>query len=264
MFFSSSVDPDVLTRIATLDGKWKFENRRFAAEFAHFSGEGQYMKRDLSFLSAIALIEWARTQSGLISLHMEALTLIGSETREREIVLDIDVTDYADHCACECAQQKKACIVCWKFIQMAIKCLSRVFDQALGIERTNIFWFFSGNRGVHCFLVDKRYLYRDGETRAAIAEYFTYSRDKPMTMDQIALIAEIRDFYCNELNGSRDASDEDVLAVVWPKIDKRVTSGISHLIRCPFSRNQKSGLFSHLIEAEDPWTYVPMAFLVKQ
>ncbi|CAM9303908.1 unnamed protein product [Discosporangium mesarthrocarpum] len=88
---------------------------------------------------------------------------------ERELVFDIDLTDYDN--VRTCCSGAKICRRCWSYMVMAVEVMDRGLRQDFGFH--HILWVYSGRRGVHCWVSDDVARALTNEGRAAVADYFT-------------------------------------------------------------------------------------------
>ncbi|RMZ85326.1 hypothetical protein DV737_g706, partial [Chaetothyriales sp. CBS 132003] len=86
----------------------------------------------------------------------------------KEIVFDIDLTDYDD--VRSCCTKANICAKCWTFATMAIKVIDVALRDDFGFE--HIMWVYSGRRGVHAWISDKDARELDDDKRKAITGYF--------------------------------------------------------------------------------------------
>ncbi|KIX00877.1 uncharacterized protein Z518_09942 [Rhinocladiella mackenziei CBS 650.93] len=86
----------------------------------------------------------------------------------KEIVFDIDLTDYDD--IRTCCEKANICSKCWTFATMAIKVVDVALREDFGFE--HIIWIYSGRRGVHAWISDKEARELDDDKRKAVTGYF--------------------------------------------------------------------------------------------
>lgn len=104
-------------------------------------------------------------------------------TVQRELVFDIDLTDYDEIRNCGCSGAM-ICPKCWTFMNMAIKTMDVGLKEDFGFQ--NVAWFYSGRRGVHAWVSDESARTLSNEARSAVANYFEVSiPDKKKQTEQL-------------------------------------------------------------------------------
>jgi len=96
--------------------------------------------------------------------------LKGFVPEKKEMIFDIDMTDYDD--IRTCCKLAKICNKCWKFMVIAYKILNSILTEDFGFE--NIMWIFSGRRGIHCWVSDERAKNLNNDGRSAIANFIKF------------------------------------------------------------------------------------------
>lgn len=90
----------------------------------------------------------------------------------KELVFDIDLTDYDD--IRTCCTKANICDKCWAFVTMSIKVVDTALREDFGFQ--HILWVYSGRRGAHAWVCDPRARNLPDDRRRGIAGYLDLIR----------------------------------------------------------------------------------------
>ncbi|KAI3687447.1 hypothetical protein L1987_81143 [Smallanthus sonchifolius] len=103
---------------------------------------------------------------------------------ERELVFDIDISDYDD--VRYCCSGADVCLDCWPLMTIAIKVIDTALRDDFGFN--HILWVYSGRRGVHCWVCDTKARRLNNEQRSAIADYFRVYKGNSNSKSKVSLM----------------------------------------------------------------------------
>ncbi|KAK9094201.1 hypothetical protein Scep_025670 [Stephania cephalantha] len=115
---------------------------------------------------------------------------------ERELIFDIDMTDYDD--IRYCCSGADVCLDCWPLMTIAIKVIDTSLRDDFGFN--HILWAYSGRRGVHCWVCDLRARRLTNEQRGAIAEYFRVYKGNENNHKKVSLGQVLHPFLVRSYN----------------------------------------------------------------
>jgi DNA primase small subunit len=152
-------------------------------EFAYEHRSGAYQRYNSfataeDFKSSVVRVNPTRFEVGAVYAvnpsERKSLPKSAMKPLEKELVFDIDLTDYDE--IRTCCSKTDICTKCWRFITAATKVLDVALREDFGFE--HMIWVFSGRRGAHCWVSDKRARALDESRRRAIVEYLDILKNK--------------------------------------------------------------------------------------
>ncbi|GLC73081.1 hypothetical protein PLESTF_001330100 [Pleodorina starrii] len=106
---------------------------------------------------------------------------------ERELVFDIDLTDYDD--VRTCGSGGHICAKCWPLMAVAVKIIDAGLRSEFGFK--HILWVYSGRRGVHCWVCDPSARQLSDEQRSSVANWFALYKGHEEGRAKVAFMGAI-------------------------------------------------------------------------
>ncbi|KAJ9456086.1 DNA primase small subunit [Diplonema papillatum] len=160
-----------------------FRRREFVFQKTLYNSDGQAQDKPLmvryksydgseQLRDGLKKFEPDRVEIGPVYTHQPKLRekvegRIPFEPVQRELVFDIDASDYDD--VRVCCSDRRMCPDCWAFMTAGVRILDKVLRDDFGFE--HLLWVFSGRRGIHCWVSDKKARKLTDNQRAALSKY---------------------------------------------------------------------------------------------
>ncbi|KAL8721738.1 MAG: hypothetical protein Q9225_001636 [Loekoesia sp. 1 TL-2023] len=136
----------------------------------------------------------------------------------KELVFDIDLTDYDE--IRTCCDKANICHKCWSFITMAIKVVDVALREDFGFE--HIMWVYSGRRGAHAWISDKRARNMDDQKRKAVAGYLEVIKGGAQSGKKVNVKRPLHPHLARSLEILKEHFQDDILEKQdpWAKPEK--------------------------------------------
>lgn len=148
----------------------------FLSTYTLFTSVNSISNTKISFRKDILKMNPSRFEIGPVysTNPRDRKTLRGGQMKpvSKELVFDIDLTDYDD--IRSCCEKANICGKCWAFVTMAMKVVDTALREDFGFE--HILWVYSGRRGAHAWVCDPRARNLPDDRRRAIAGYLDVLR----------------------------------------------------------------------------------------
>jgi hypothetical protein len=170
----------------------------------------------------------------------------GTASPLRQFVIDVDLE--RDR-TCACGTQRQVCDVCWAtYMDPAQRVLELLLREWLGFR--HFFKVFSGRRGMHYWVVDRRSCLLTNAERASVVEALQRPRPGDPCYDDVVS--------CLRNGSGNQGDDEALLEMLFPKIDVAVSVDAGHMVKAPLSLHAQTGNLCVLMGAVDgPHRFVP-------
>lgn len=132
---------------------------------------------------------------------------------EKELVFDIDLTDYDAIRAC--CSGTDICHKCWQYITFAIRTMDIALRDDFGFK--HVLWVYSGRRGAHAWVSDKSARELDDTKRRAIATYLEVIKGK----NAVDVRRPLHPSIARSLDTLKISFKDDVLDMQEPWLDTK-------------------------------------------
>ncbi|XP_032730400.1 DNA primase small subunit isoform X4 [Lontra canadensis] len=166
------------------------------------------------------------------------------QAQEKELVFDIDMTDYDD--VRRCCSSADICSKCWTLMTMAIRIIDRALKEDFGFKHR--LWVYSGRRGVHCWVCDESVRKLSSAVRSGIVEYLSLVKGGQDVKKKVHLSEKIHPFVSKSINIIKKyfqeyaLVDQDILEnkESWDKILALVPETIHETLQQNFPKYHNS------------------------
>ncbi|KAI4106277.1 MAG: hypothetical protein L6R37_002259 [Teloschistes peruensis] len=136
----------------------------------------------------------------------------------KELVFDIDLTDYDE--IRTCCDKANICRKCWSFVTMAIKVVDIALRDDFGFD--HIMWVYSGRRGAHAWISDKRARNMDDQKRRAVAGYLEVIKGGAQSGKKVNIKRPLHPHIARSLDILKEHFQKDILENQdpWAKPEK--------------------------------------------
>ncbi|KAI9685697.1 MAG: hypothetical protein M1822_004257 [Bathelium mastoideum] len=147
----------------------------------------------------------------------------------KELVFDIDMTDYDE--IRTCCSGANICNRCWTFITMAIKVVDEALKEDFGFR--HILWVYSGRRGAHAWVCDKRARDMDDQKRRAVASYLELLKGGDKSGKKVNVKRPLHPHLERSLGILKEHFQGDILSAQDPWADPEAASHLLKLLPFP-------------------------------
>uniref|UniRef100_A0A8C7BGN9 DNA primase n=1 Tax=Neovison vison TaxID=452646 RepID=A0A8C7BGN9_NEOVI len=166
------------------------------------------------------------------------------QAQEKELVFDIDMTDYDD--VRRCCSSADICSKCWTLMTMAIRIIDRALKEDFGFKHH--LWVYSGRRGVHCWVCGESVRKLSSAVRSGIVEYLSLVKSGQDVKKKVHLSEKIHPFVSKSINIIKKyfqeyaLVDQDILEnkESWDKILALVPETIHETLQQNFPKYHNS------------------------
>jgi|WetSurMetagenome_2_1015567.scaffolds.fasta_scaffold08375_3 DNA primase catalytic subunit len=183
-----------------------------------------------------------KTPFGLhMGMHQSADNSVQLLVTKKELVFDIDITDYTRFCPCK--DLKRLCSSCWFHIEGSYLILKYILTQQMGYSEKELLWVFSGSKGIHCFVNSKRALSLSAPERLVLKQVMTIQKTDDTKLKAFmqsirdpAFLRQIGDFFNEKVIKKRDLFQYEAFEKFCVSVLKLHYNSIASLVENAWKR----------------------------
>jgi len=222
-------------------------------EFGISTERNEFFNRNLYFSNVQKFKNFILSSKNISSIHIGPISPMDKEAHKRiplvkEFILDIDITDYTDNKLGNlknCCGKDTVCEKCWIIMKLSILIIDLIYSKILGIKEYS--FFFSGRRGFHCWIFEKKYRQVGKDIMQNIIKLLSlenFQKTSPvytLLMKNPEIIKTLNEMKkCDFLIDTDSLSDLELLNIYRPRIDTKPLFELNHLIKSPFTLHSKT------------------------
>jgi DNA primase catalytic subunit len=273
-YYTATFDWDRFFNFATCHNRYKISQRTFWFIFLDNNKSQRLMFSNKELVYGYVMRELPLViHLGCVwPLQMEHGSAEAKRFVQRELILDIDLNDYGTLRAtvCECGDARKCCDRCWTvFVQRTtVPFLKHMLCTVWGFRE--VFFVFSGRRGLHIYVQDERVMRMTQQQRSEIVVRGTLETLQDEVLYKKIFLPVYKEYFLDHrprpvvqgvhpvVQGAplvEEEEEESLRERVWetlkPRFDHGLLNDVSHVVKIPQSIHKDTGVICVYIECPE-------------
>ncbi len=249
------------------------DNREYAINYLNNNYFTRYISitNNNDYINKIANKNVSRIEIGPIyetNINLRLFDKNNLKPYGKELVLDLDISDYKDVLNCTCPNENIICKNCILLFKYNIKIINLILIDNYKINQ--FFWLFSGKKGFHCIIYDELIFTKNEKFREKFIQIFEnyrtiklindidYIKDKFLFKKNVK--RKIKKYYdilnSRDIIKSKNLNNNNNNKIIYkkklffiiPKIDKMVSIKLNHLSKIAYSIHPSTLIISTIID----------------
>lgn len=267
-YYTATFDWDRFFNFATCHNRYKISHRTFWFIFLDNNKSQRLMfsSKELVYGYVIRELPLVIHLGCVWPLQMEHGSAEAKRFVQRELILDIDLNDYGAirGAVCDCGDARKCCDRCWTvFVQRTtVPFLKHMLCTVWGFRE--VFFVFSGRRGLHVYVQDERVMRMTQQQRSEIIVRGTLETLQDDVLYKKIFLPVYKEYFLDHQLGHRPLpvaqglqgeEEESLRERVWetlkPRFDHGLLNDVSHVVKIPQSIHKDTGVICVYIECPE-------------